>query len=171
MNVAAMKTAALDKLGAPGIAGVGLLLFCLAFYAGAILPARDEVARLDAERMRLSAAAKGNLGAAAPEAARAGLPSLSQAPELLKRIDALAARHGVAVERGSYQLKGREGPRRLEVDLPLKAAYPSLRAFVREALTLSPGAALEEIALQRAQATEPQVDAQVRLSFAFAGTP
>lgn len=165
------RTAAIERLGVPGIIGAGLLLFCVSFYFGATAPARSELADLRAEKDRLVAAAAlaGRLRAdAAPAQA---LPPSAEAPELLKRLDALAAKHGVTVARTSYQVKTLDGTRRFEADVPLKAAYPLLRGYLRDVLALSPTASLDDLRLQRSQATDPAIDAEVRLSFGFAATP
>ncbi|MDD5250692.1 MAG: type 4a pilus biogenesis protein PilO [Rhodocyclaceae bacterium] len=164
-----MKLGALDRLGLPGVVGAGLLLFCVAFYFGTIAPAQEELANLAAEKAQLAAAQAGAHHArAAPVQA---LPSFAQAPELLKQLNALAEKHGVVVTRSSYQVKSTDGTRRFEIDMPLKIAYPLLRAYLRDALALSPTASLDDLNLQRAQATDPAVDADVRLSFSFAAVP
>lgn len=156
-----MKTL-LERLGMPGVAGVGLLLFCLAFLAGGVLPLRDELAVLEAERARLAEA--GRL-AAAP-ARDGGLPSLDEVPALLKQLNALAEKYGIAVERTSYALRDQADGLRLEVSMPLKLGYPALRAYLRDALAL-PAAALDELILQRSQASDSVLAAQVRLSYGF----
>lgn len=161
--------AGLERLGMPGVAGVGLLLFCLAFQFGSLAPLARELDGLEAEKARLAAAvAAGGTGPLTV----AGLPlrPFAEAPELLKLLNTLAEKHGVAVERATYAVKGKEGPLRLEVGMPLKVAYPALRAYLREALAL-PAAALEELTLQRSLASDPLLAAQVRLSYGFTRTP
>ncbi|HEX5804277.1 MAG TPA: hypothetical protein VFY24_14720 [Azospira sp.] len=159
--------ARLAQLGMPGIAGIGLLLFCLAFLIGGVLPLRAELAALQAERARLAEAGRRAAAAPAPDGA---LPSLAAAPALLKQLNQLAARHGIAVERASYVLRDQDGGLRLEVSMPLKVGYPALRAYLRDALAL-PAAALDELILQRAQASDSTLAAQVRLSYGFSRAP
>ncbi|OHC71260.1 MAG: hypothetical protein A2045_01940 [Rhodocyclales bacterium GWA2_65_20] len=167
-----MRTAILEKLGLPGIAGLGLLLFCLSFYFGNVAPVRAELASLESEEAQLVATAAANRAAAAP-AQEAGtgqaLPGLIEAPELLRQLNTLANKHGVAVERTAYQIKDKDGPRRLEVSMPLKVGYPALRSYLRDALRLTAAASLDELSLQRSQAGDAAVAAQVRLSYGFAG--
>ncbi|HEX8989666.1 MAG TPA: type 4a pilus biogenesis protein PilO, partial [Rhodocyclaceae bacterium] len=100
----------------------------------------------------------------------AALPSVAQAPELLKQLNALAQKDGVAITRSAYQMKQQDSQRRLEVDLPLKASYPTLRAYLRDVLTASPAARLDDLNLHRATAGDPTVDADVRFSFGFASS-
>lgn len=162
-----MKSPGLEKLGYPGVVGLGLLIFCLAFYFGNVAPAHEELARLQRQQVRLSAdvaaTQDGRLGR------RSKLPSLAEAPELLKQLNAVAEKHGIVVASTSYQLKERSGQLRLEVNLPLRAAYPSLRAYLRDALALAAPATITDVSLKRAQASDTVLDAQIRLSYSFSG--
>ncbi|HET7775246.1 MAG TPA: hypothetical protein VFK74_02690, partial [Azospira sp.] len=131
--------AVLERLGLPGVAGLGLLLFCLSFFFGSVQPLQEEQASLAAEKTQLTADIARQLAASpAPGAGSAPSP-LAVAPELLKQLNALAEKHGIAVERTSYVLKDKEGPLRLEVSMPLKVGYPALRAYLRDALALPAG--------------------------------
>ena len=168
-----MKAAILERLGTPGVVGLGILLFCLSFYLGNLAPMGDELAALESQGAQLAAEAatrREGAGAAGAGADRR-LPPLVEAPELLKQLDGLAGKYGAVVQRASYQLTGKEGPLRLEVSMPLKMTYPSLRAYLRDALALTASASLDELNLQRPQATDAMVEAQVRLSFGFAAAP
>ncbi len=162
-----MNRAALDRLGRPGIAGIGLLLFCLSYYSGSVAPGADELARLEGEKAQLSAADRAAPAAAEPAAGQA-LPGFISATASLKALASIAQQHGLSVEQATYQLSDKEGQRRLEVSLPLKAAYPALRGYLRDVLALPAAPVLDELILQRQQAGEPQVDANLRLSFYFA---
>lgn len=152
----------LEKLGWPGVMGIGLLLFCLSFFFGHFLPLLDELHRLERERASLA-------GTADATAERPPLP-LPSVPEQLKQLNALATRHGIAIERATYRMQDRAAQLRLEVSMPLTLSYPVLRAYLRDVLAM-PAAALEELMLQRAQATDMAVEAQLRLSFGFARAP
>jgi Tfp pilus assembly protein PilO len=161
-----MKSPALEKLGYPGVAGLGLLVFSLAFYFGNVAPAHNELTNLQRLQMRLQADATtsdGNLGG------RVKLPSLAEAPELLKQLSAVADKHGVVVASTSYQLKEKGGQLRLEVNLPIRTAYPSLRAYLRDALALAAPATITDVTLKRAQASDTALEAQIRLSYSFSG--
>lgn len=159
--------AIMERLGWPGVAGVALLLACLVFYLAATAPARAERDDLAAEKERL-ATAVAEAGRPAAATAVQKLPPFAQAPELLKQLDALAQKDGVAVTRTSYQVKDEDSHRVFEVELPLKVAYPTLRGYLRDVLALSPTARLDDLDLHRAQASDPALDADVRLSFTFA---
>lgn len=166
-----MKGAAIvDRLGVPGIIGAALLLFCVAFYLSAVLPLRDDIDDLHAARDRLAnAAAQAERPVATAPTQK--LPSFAQAPELMKQLYVLAEKDGVALARTSYQVETRDATRHFRIDMPVRAAYPTLRTWLRDALALSPTAALDDLDLHRAAATDPALEADVRLSYSFAATP
>jgi Tfp pilus assembly protein PilO len=160
----------IDRLGMPGVLGLGLLLFCLAFYFGNLLPLQRQLAEAETEQAQLVAAARRDGPGSARAAAGQALPPFREAPELLKQLNALAVKHGVVVERSTYLLKDKEGPLRLEVGMPLTLGYPALRAYLRDVLALA-AVSLDELSLQRALASDTVLDVQLRLSFGFARTP
>lgn len=169
-----MKLSALERLGHAGVLGLGLFLFCLAFYLGNVVPAREELASLQRQKAALAADAEARGGAASGTArdGRGGrLPGMAEAPELLKQLDAVAGKNGISVASASYQLKERGGQLRLEVSLPLQSSYPSLRAYLRDTQALAAPAAIADITLRRAQAGDAALDTQLRLAFSFARTP
>lgn len=150
------------KLGWAGALGIVLLLFCPVFFFGHLLPLQDELGRVGRAREILAGAIP-----ATPE--RPPLP-LPGAAEQLKQLNALALRHGILIERATYRMADRGGQARLEVSMPLNLSYPVLRAYLRDVLAM-PAAALEEAVLQRGQATDMAVEAQLLLSFGFARMP
>lgn len=165
-----MKMAALERLGKPGVLGLGVLLFCLSLYLGHIAPAQLEIARLQEESARLAATRPaGEPGNAAPSPRQ--LPSFATATDSLKAVYALAEQHGLKPDRGSYQLSDKDGQQRLEASLPLQGSYPSLRAYLHEVLALPAAPALDELALQRQKSSDAQIEANLRLSFYFAASP
>ncbi len=178
-----MKIPSLDQLGTPGVVGIGLLLFCLMFYEGSVAPAQAELADLKAQEEQLLAAAPSRTAEATAAADAAGRAAAEQSllsvgafPELLKELNALAEKRGVTIDRAFYALsekegEGGEGRRRLEISLPLRASYLSLRAFLRDIMQLKASPALDELKLSRQQATDPLIEVNVRLSYPFAASP
>lgn len=161
----------LERLGKPGVIGVGLLIFCLVFYLGNIAPGQDELNRLSSEVTRLQAAAldsQPSAGGQAVATVASERPAFATATESLKELSALAEQHGLTIERATYLLSNKDGQRRLEVSLPLKAGYPSLRAYLRDLLALPAGPELDELQLQRQKASETAIEANLRLSYYFA---
>lgn len=157
----------LERLGMAGVGGLGLLLFSLSFYVGNVIPEgaeRDRLARKLAQGR--AAATTGQAGAGtAPDL------SMEDLPELLKRLAAIAVQNGLQPEHTDYLIKDSGGVSRLEISLPLKASYPSIRAYLRGALALAPHASLDELTLQRSQATDPLLEAQLRFSFPLGTAP
>lgn len=178
-----MRLPSLDRLGMPGIVGLGLMLFCASFYLGSIAPAQAELVNLQREAAQLQAVAGSpGAGAGAGEgegegeggerrAASAALRPLTAFPELLKELNLLAQQHGIAIDRASYALSEREGQRRMEISLPLVAGYPLLRAYLRDLMLLKAPPSLDELSFKRRQAGDPQVEANVRLSYPLAPAP
>ena len=180
---------ALDRLGIPGIAAVGLLLFCLSLYLGHLAPAQDELAALQQEKAQLltraaeteaaeAAGAGGAAGAAASgvdagkrSPAGAALPPLTAFPLRLQELNALAEQHGLAIDYASYTLADDAAQRRMDVSLPFKTRYSSLRAYLRALLLLENAPSLDELTLKRQQSTDPLIEANVRLSYYFSPTP
>lgn len=163
-----MRAAWLERLGKPGIVGLGILLFCLSFYFGNIAPAREELETQKAEASRLAATLPaGTTAAQGPDAVDRKFPPFSTATDSLKILDDLAVRHGVTLEKATYQLVDAENERRLEVTLPMKASYVPLRGWLRDVLALPESPSLEAIVLRRQKATDNTLDAEVRLAFHF----
>jgi len=160
----------LEKLGWPGVLGVGLLLFCLSLFFGHIQPLQDELSSVEGEIAALAATAAAQVPTTLSATTDRPLLPLATAPEQLKQLNALATRHGIVIERATYQMKDQSGQTRLEVSMPLKLSYPVLRAYLRDVLAM-PSAALDELMLQRALVTDMVVEAQLRISFGFTRTP
>lgn len=154
-------------IGVAGVMGIGLLLFCLSLLFSHLFPMQDTLTQLERQREALAPARVPTRLAATTERPQLPLPA---APEQLKQLNALATRHGIVIERATYQMKELAGQTRLEVRMPLNLSYPVLRAFLRDVLAM-PAVALEQLALQRAQVSDARVEAQLRLSFGFAGAP
>ena len=170
-------TLAQKRLGKPGMVGVGLLVFSLAFYLGGLAPVRAELKNLQGQQAQLLAESdqdrrqhlEPNLKAPSPPT----LP-VSEMPNVLNSLNSLAKKHGVIVERASFQsttLATQDGQHRLEVTLPLRSSYPALRAYLHDALALNPAARLDDLRLNRQQADSPVIQANVRLSYYFAPAP
>lgn len=167
-----MRIPSLDRLGMPGIVGLGLMLFCLSFYLGSIAPAQAELVNLQQEAAQLLALAgpPGEGEGAERLAASEALRPLTALPELLKELNLLAEQRGIVIDRASYALSERDGQRRMEVNLPIVAGYPLLRAYLRD-LLLKGGPSLDELSFKRRQASDPQVEATIRLSYPLAPAP
>ncbi|HLX81141.1 MAG TPA: hypothetical protein VKS43_11205 [Burkholderiales bacterium] len=160
----------LQALGPAGVAGIGVLLFCTAFYGSAIRPAERELGAL---RLAAARPAAGRVAAGDPRAAEFQrfyrlFPALERLPDALERLYALARGSGVELRRADYQLEDRGGPlAAYRVTLPLRAPYPRIREFIGAALQSMPILALDALRFERKKTDDPEVDAQLRLTMYF----
>ena len=164
-----MKPFDLGRLGIPGVAGIGLLLFCISFYVSTLLPAESALAKLRNEEARLATqVATGTVRK--PDSSRPvlTLPRASTVPDLLDRLDAAGGGAGIMFDRLSYRMSEEDGMRRYQVTLPLRGEYPTIRAFLRTVMTLSEVVTLDDIELHRANAADPKIDVLASVSFYFA---
>lgn len=160
----------LRRLGAPGIAGIGLMLACAAMYVSAQRPLE---ARVAAERAVLeSRGAQLSRGGPAPTP-EAGLEAFYRyfatgvdAEQQLERLFALARRQQLELLQGSYGYNRVPGERlaRYEISLPVKGTYAQVRRFLASALNEIPVVALDRVAFERKRAVDPHVEANIRLT-------
>ncbi len=164
---------ALIRLRWPGLGGLALLLFA-AGAAGIVLHSgRQRVQELDAEIASLVSrlGQRGSLNAAPSGRGQlsnffAFFPLIENVPELLGRIHRAALHNQLLLKKGEYKLS-READFRLaryEITLPVNGDYTSVRSFVNEVLQALPSAALDELALKRESADQPELEARVRFS-------
>jgi hypothetical protein len=162
-----------ERLGWQGIAGVGLLVFAASFWFSTVAPARDAKLALEDQVQRLEKRVRaGAPGSARPSAAErlaefyAFFPAAATTPDWLARIDAAARANGLRLAVGEYKVSRVPGSRlaRYEITFPLQGPYPRLRAFLEEALTEVPAAAVEEVSLKRETVESATVEARIRLA-------
>lgn len=163
----------LEEIGPWGVAALGVLLFCLAFEAGALRPAEQELAALRQTAQRGSAlqAARTPQAASAVEAAGRFyelFPPLERLPDELERLYGLARAAGVEVPRADYRLDDRDAPlAAYRVTLPARGPYPRIRAFVGAVLVAMPCAAIDALQLERKRADEAEIEARLRMTLYF----
>lgn len=123
------------RLDALSAVGIGIGAFGAALFVSAVLPAREEAARLRAQLARVHASAVDPAGdSAAAERGRNQLatftrnfPTLSEAPGWILRMHQIAANNDLALETGEYRLTNVKdgGLARYQVTLPLRGGYAS----------------------------------------------
>ena len=163
----------LIRLRWPGLGGLALLLFAVGAAAIVIHSGRQRVQALDAEVANLVSrlGQRGSLSAAPSGRGQlsnfyAFFPLIENVPELLGRIHRAALHNRLLLKKGEYKLS-READFRLaryEITLPVSGDYSSVRSFVNEVLQAVPSAALDELALKRESADQPELEARVRFS-------
>lgn len=167
------------RLGWPGLAGGLTLVFAAAWSALVLLPglearelAQDRARRAEA---RLAAAERGEVVVAPSpdrdlQAFRAALPGQPEATGDIDRLYAAADAEGLSLARGEYGLvvEPGNGLARYQILLPVRGAYPQLRRFLARALETVPALGLEDLDLQRAQASETLLEARFRMTLYLA---
>ncbi|AKU21524.1 hypothetical protein [Massilia sp. NR 4-1] len=164
-------------------AAVGVLALLLAglLHFALTLPGQQ---RLETERaaslarMQSAAAWRAVQAAAGPRAEplmavrlRASLPPVSSSSVngTLEGMQAASEAGGLLLNKGSYQLQagGGQGVQRYSISLPVKGAYPALRAFIRQVLAEAPNLVLERVSFNRNSKEEAQVEAQLEFAAYF----
>jgi Tfp pilus assembly protein PilO len=163
----------IERLGWPGVVGLGLLAFAAAIALSALLPLREEVARLRDEVDALQRRLGGSDRAAARPPVQdqlatfyAFFPPPDSTPDWLGRIHSIAQAKGVQLQSGEYRFERAASPRlaRYQITLPVQGTYAQIRGFVGEVLEKVPAAALEEVTLKRENVESSRVEARVRLT-------
>lgn len=160
--------------GLPGALGAGGLALCLAFYVSAVQPAQQrlETARLDASALQAQLARAAQAGTHKRPALAEQLaafyqmfPGEQEATERIGAIAALAQRDGLELQQADYTMERDKGGKltRLQVNLPLKGEYRTIRRFLSDLRAELPIVALEQLQLERQKVGDAQVDAKVRL--------
>lgn len=170
----------LEGIGVPGVIGLGLLVFTLAFVVGALAPAwqmRDSLRESEALAMKRKARAiDAPQTEISPDAAiarlRAWLPSQGDARQDVLRLQNIADRHGLQLRSGDYRVQPllELGVVQHMVVVPVQGRYIELRAFAMDALNDLPSLALDQISLKRESAAATQLDARLQFTLYGAGS-
>ncbi|HEY7643268.1 MAG TPA: hypothetical protein VH814_26295 [Steroidobacteraceae bacterium] len=158
----------LQHVGRTGTAGIGLLVFALAFFLGANSPLQTEVAELQArlQRVEQTRATVPTTPVLGIDTFVNGLPTRAELPVLTERIVAAAGAAGIALERGKYDVTQTRTGRlvRVRMTFPVHARYPDIRRFVDTTLATIPGAAVDGLRLEREDIGAAEIDADIRFA-------
>ena len=163
-----------EALGTAGAVGIGLVVFCAAFYFGTVRPAELRLSGLLQEQGRLERIRdlrdRDGAGALSTEERLKDfyglLASEQKIGELLEAIDSAARRNGVQLRQGSYRFSWDAGSRagRCEVTYSGQTQYFRARIFLHEVLSELPMLALDEVTFQRQQTTSGATELTARFS-------
>ena len=163
----------LRSVGLAGWVAIGLLQLCAIGRWSFVEPMSAEASRLDGESTALEKrwAAKSRADDSTPATAQQQLAAFRQrfpdekgmAPAL-RRLQGAARRQQVAIDQAEFKFASEptEPLARYSIILPLKAGYPELRRFTRDALRDLPALALEDVNLRRGDPKSPVLEAQLR---------
>ena len=160
------------RLGLPGIVGLGIFAFGLAFYVSAIYPAqgRLEALRRDAESLgQLARAAAGEQKSGPVEQLSAFyefFPKSASSPDWLAKLYEAAAAQNLNLEQGEYRMvRDRTGRLlRYEINLPVKGGYLQIRKFLSQLLADIPNASLDSVTFQRQKISDAAIESQIKLT-------
>jgi hypothetical protein len=150
----------------PVVAG----LFSAVFYLLMILPAQSDFERASQHHVALVARQAATPAQAkmadAESAMLQSLPSYRTLPQSLSAIFATAREMDVILDMGDYRYIRNHGESfgRYQVELPVIADYPTLRALVVRLMNQMPYASLDDISLMREAADTEVVEARLRLT-------
>ncbi len=172
MNLSSLRPAlnrSLSRLGIPGIAGIGLLLFSLGLYESAIAPKAAEVAALRekiAKLQRFPQAAKRSAGEGPLSDFYAFFPPQASLPQWLGKVYELGESENLSIPKGEYRLV--RGPDEsisaYQAVFPVKGTYEQVRRFVAGVLNEMPFVSLDDLRLEKQRAADPVVDSRIRLT-------
>ncbi len=157
---------AAHRIGAPGLLGLTLLTAAALGWPMLTLPLHDRAASAHAEAARRAALPREAAPQPPQRVPQADLPPAGEAPRVLARLFAAAARAGLALDQGQYrgERDAAADIARMRIHLPLEGDYPALRGFIAEALAGNPGLALESLSLARKDMTSASVRAELRFA-------
>lgn len=162
----------LEALGAAGVVGLGVLLFCLPFYFSALVPLEKEAAQraLAAERSRARLPAQPVSVDGAAELARfhGMFPPVQRLGAEVEALHGHARAAGLHLQQGEYRLESKTGAlSAYRVTLPVRGNYGQIRNFVGRVLKSMPVASVDAVRFERKRAADTQLEAQVRLTLYF----
>lgn len=165
----------LRAAGWPGIVGLSLIVFALAFYVSAIRPAQEELARQQelASSLRDGIQHAARAFSATPRDPAQQLvafyrffPAATEAPETLRRVYEAARAQDLVLDQGEYRLLPEQSDKlvRYQVTLPVKGPYPQIQRFLAAVLTENPVVSLEDISFEKQRVADRVVGARIRLA-------
>jgi hypothetical protein len=158
--------------GWSGAVGLGLLVFCAAFYLSWLLPEQGRLTEL-----RLQVLSAQDQAARASTAARpvgtaekltafyGSFPRPLGVPEILDRIYTAADRQKLKLDQAEYRVTQDNVGKlaRYQITLPLKGTYPQIRMFVGLVLADIPAVSLENVQFERQKIGDTTVEAKIKL--------
>jgi len=163
----------LGKLGAAGVLGLGVLIFCLPLYFSTLRPAERELdaKRAMAERSRLPGPVRPiSLDSRAEQLERFYelFPPVERLSGELERLYGLARSSGLDLLQGEYRVEKRAaGLIAYRITLPVRGSYSQVRGFAGAVLTKMPVASIDGLRFERKKSADAQLDAQFRITVHF----
>jgi hypothetical protein len=163
----------LERLGAPGVLGLGVSLFCMLFYFTALKPSERELHAQNnaAERFKTRSPYQpvaNDDRAAKVQRFQLLFPQMGQLADGLEQLQALARASKLDLQQAEYRLEaGGPALAAYRVTLPIRGDYPQIREFVGAVLKNMPTASVDALRFERKTTVDSQLEAQVRLTLHF----
>lgn len=163
---------AVNRMGWPGLVGLGLLVFSAAFYFSWLQPVQDRLETLRQEAVRGRGQNVAVSASQGPQSTADGVasfylffPRVSSVHDQLEKIYNAADRQSLKLDQGDYRpVRDSVGKLvRYQITLPVKGAYPQIRRFIGDVLSEIPSVALDNIQFERQKVGDATVDAKIKL--------
>jgi len=164
-RIAQILNQRLALLGVPGIAGLGIIIACLAFYDGAIRPLQQQLAQrqqlLDEQRVSVKAVPKADW-----RTLRTHLPPQAQADELAASIYRLAEAAQIDLREAEYKEENLDKARMAarHLNFAVSGDYFQVRRFLSAVLGEIPALALDAVSFQKSRDAEGLLDARISMT-------
>lgn len=169
MSMAQTINRRLSSLGVPGIAGIGIMIACVAFYDGAIRPLQQQVAKrqqlLDERQFSVKAAPRAHW-----RMLHDYLPQEGKADELAATIYRLAEAAQIVLREAEYKEERLDKTRMAvrHLDFSVRGDYFQVRQFLSSMLNEIPALALDTISFQKSRDAQGLLDVRIAMSLYLA---
>ena len=151
------------RLGTAGQAGLAALTAAAVVAVSVLLPAQHGLETLAGD---LARARHSPTTASAEQAVPRlfnSLPTRAQVPAVIGQVFTQAKASGVSLDTGRYVYTPPKGGEiaRYDLEFPVKASYPDIRAFIDRTLTAVPAASLGKLRVERKAVGDAVVNADI----------
>lgn len=168
----------INRLGALGKIGMGLLVVTAIYFFSAVLPQDSALQKLKerAETLQMQANSKQTSGDAdagkkmssdqALQVFYDFFPRIDSSPFWIRELVRLAKKQKVELSSSEYRLVNEKDARlaRYEMILPVKGRYPEIRAFIADALEAIPAMAISAIAIKRESVSSDRLEMRLEIN-------
>lgn len=158
------------SLGAPGLAGIALILAAISGQVAVVRPLQQHLAMQSTQLRHLEQGrsvqrATRSIPVAADAWTRV-LPDAGSIPAVTNRLAGLAEEQGIALDQGQYSLEPVAGTHllRWRARFPVTAGYPALKRFMATSLDALPSLTLDGFKVERQDIGAEMVHAELAFS-------
>jgi len=151
------------RLGTAGQAGLAALTAAAVVAVSVLIPAQHALQTLSDELAHPRHVSASTGAEQAVPRLIASLPTRAQVPAVIGQVFAQAKAAGVSVDTGRYVYTPPKGGEiaRYDLEFPVKASYPDIRAFIDRTLIAVPAASLGKLRVERKAVGDAVVTADI----------